>query len=474
MTYDSLLHDRRRALHARIVEAIEELSPDRLAEEVERLAHHALRGEVWPKALRYLRQAGRKANSRCAFREAAAYFDQALLSLQHLPEGRETTAQAIDLRFDLRNVLIPLGDLEPILDHLREAETLAHAAGDQRRLGRAASLLSNLFQLTGDHEGAIEAGLRARAVAEELADRSLELAANLYLGQTYCARGDYRQAVDVLTRNELALEGELARDRIGEAAFRFLASRTWSVWSLAELGEFADGLARGQEAVRIAERADHAGALVSAYLGIGLLHARRGEPDKAIAALDRGVALCQAAGIPAMFPFMATGLGSAYALAGRIGEALPLLEEAVAQAASMGMMGGQALRLVQLAEGFLLAGRPDDAMATANRALDLSLEHKERGHQAWGLRLLGELHSTEGRPAVDQAAACFAQALALADELGMRPLLAHCRLGLGRLYRRTGRGDEAREHLGRAASTLRELDMRFWLEPAEAELKELG
>ena len=97
VAYGSLLLERRRVLHARIVEALEALAGDRVAEQVERLAHHAMRGEVWDKALAYCRQAGEKALARSAHREAAGYFEQALRALPHLPETRDTREQAIDL-----------------------------------------------------------------------------------------------------------------------------------------------------------------------------------------------------------------------------------------------------------------------------------------------------------------------------------------------------------------------------------------
>ena len=106
VAYGSLLQDRRRALHARTVAAIEDLYPERLAEHVERLAHHALRGEAWDKAVRYLRQAGAKAMERSAYREAAASFDQALDALRHLPESRAWTEQAIDLHLDAGGALL--------------------------------------------------------------------------------------------------------------------------------------------------------------------------------------------------------------------------------------------------------------------------------------------------------------------------------------------------------------------------------
>ena len=115
MAYGNLLHERRRVLHARIVDAMEMLYAERLHEHVERLAHHALQGEVWDKALLYYRQAGAKAEEHSAFREAVACFEQGRGALQHLSENCDTIEQAIDLRFDLRNVLFALGDTEPIL-----------------------------------------------------------------------------------------------------------------------------------------------------------------------------------------------------------------------------------------------------------------------------------------------------------------------------------------------------------------------
>src|SRR5262249_30576539 len=132
VAYGSLLQERRRTLHAHIVDAIERLSADRLAEQLERIAHHALRREVWDKALPYCRQAGAKAATHSAYGDAAAWFERALVALQHLPERRDLCEQAIDLRFDLRGALPPLGEFGRVLDYLHEAETLAEALDDQR------------------------------------------------------------------------------------------------------------------------------------------------------------------------------------------------------------------------------------------------------------------------------------------------------------------------------------------------------
>jgi predicted ATPase len=136
VAYGCRLQERRRTLHAQILAALETLHPDRLAEHVDHLAHHALRGEMWDKALRYCRHAGAKASARSAYREAVVCLEQALVALSHLPDSRELREQAIDLRFELRNALLPPGEHGRIFDHLREAETLAQALDDRQRLGR--------------------------------------------------------------------------------------------------------------------------------------------------------------------------------------------------------------------------------------------------------------------------------------------------------------------------------------------------
>ena len=111
MAYGSLLQERRRVLHAHC-RTIETLLSGPYGRPGRRLAHHALRGEVWDKAVAYCRQAGIKATDRSAYQEAVAYLEQALRALPHLPEGRDTREQAIDIRLHLRPVLFPLGKVQ--------------------------------------------------------------------------------------------------------------------------------------------------------------------------------------------------------------------------------------------------------------------------------------------------------------------------------------------------------------------------
>jgi tetratricopeptide (TPR) repeat protein len=171
-----------------------------------------------------------------------------------------------------------------------------------------------------------------------------------------------------------------------------------------------------------------------------------------------------------LFPLVASALGAAYALSGRVDEAGPLLERAVEHAASMREIDFHAHRLTCLGEAYLLAGRLDDARALAARALDLSREHKERGWEAYALRLLGALAAQGDPQDINMAETHYRQAMAVADELGMRPLLAHCHLGLGTLYSKAGLRQRARPELSTASEQYRGMQMTFWLSQAESAL----
>jgi class 3 adenylate cyclase/tetratricopeptide (TPR) repeat protein len=474
VAYNSLLREQQRKVHARIVGALERLYPERLGEHVEQLAHHAYDAELWDRAARYLRQAATKAFGRSANREAVVWFDQALTAIRHLPPSRELCEQAIDLRFDLRNALQPLGEFGSILERLYEAEALAAALPDQNRLGRVAAYLADYFRLTGDQDQAIQWGKRALAIAGEIGDLGLQIVATTWLGQIYFARGEYRQALALLRPNLRLLVGEMAWQRFGMPQPPAIHSRTCLAWCLSELGEFSEAIALGEEAVAMVGSADHPLSRAVAHAGLGWAYLRRGHADKAIAALEQGLQAVRAGNSPLWFPRLASALGCAYGLAGRLTEALSLTEAAVAQGGAMNLMGGHSLLLAYLSEAYLLAGRHEDARQNAERSLGLARAHKELGYEGRALRLLAEIALGSDPPDAARAMEYGRKALTMAEDLGMRPLMAHCHLVLGRLYRRTGQRADAQEQLTTATAMLREMDMRFWLEKAEAETREFA
>jgi tetratricopeptide (TPR) repeat protein len=294
--------------------------------------------------------------------------------------------------------------------------------------------------------------------------------ANAYLDWSYLSVGDYRQALEVLRRTISMLEGERLYAHFSLVDLPSAASRSWSARCHAELGTFAEGMAMGEEAVRIAETVDHPFSLMQAYLGVGRLALRQGDVNQAIALLERGLASRKAERISA-FHLLPVHLGAAYALAGRVTEALPLIGQVMDQVVPGSLISDLALVITELSEASLLFGHLEDAHDFATRAHALSRERKQRGVQARVLWLLGEIALQRNPPDMDQAEGHYRQALA--DELGMCPLVAHCHRGLGTLYRQVGRVEQARTALSTAIELYRDMGMTFWLPQAEAALAEV-
>jgi class 3 adenylate cyclase/tetratricopeptide (TPR) repeat protein len=473
VAYGSLLQGRRRALHVRIVESIEQIYPDRLVEHVERLAHHAFVGEAWAKAVTYLQQAGAKALARSVHREAVRYFEEALTALTHLPETRETLEEAIDLRFDLRNALHPLVEWGRIEEYLREAEAFAQKLNDQRRVASVSGYRSGLLLNTGGPASEVrELAEKVQAIGASLGDFPLQVAGGYYHVCLGGLSGDYRENERLCRTLLEALPGGLSRERFGLVAYPAVMARAFLARALGELGIFDEAREHGEEAVRLAEAVDHPLSLIWACMNLGRLEGLRGEFMRAITPLERAVALSNEWNIASLTPIALAALGDAYARSGRIEEGVSWLQQGLAGYASTGVGYLRSMSMIQLGEAHLLAGRMEEASDFGTRAVMLAYERGERGYEAWAYRLLGEVVSHHHRPDVAAAEAHYATSTALALELGLRPLVAHCRFSLGTLHRRAG-DQRATGDLMAAMSLFNEMGMRFWFEKVQAEMQTL-
>jgi tetratricopeptide (TPR) repeat protein len=206
---------------------------------------------------------------------------------------------------------------------------------------------------------------------------------------------------------------------------------------------------------------------------MGLLALRQGDLPRALRRLERAAGICQDADLPIYFPEMAGALGAAYTLGGRVADAVALLTQALEQLTATEVVVFQTLCRLSLGEAHLLAGHLEEAHALAERELALANEHQERGNEAYALRLLGDIAAQREPPGSDQAGECYRQALALAEELGMRPLQAHCHRGLGTLYLKTGQQEQAQAELSTAIALYRAMDMTFWLPETETALAQV-
>ena len=466
VAYQSLLQERRRALHAGIVDAVERVYAGRLADHVDRLADHAVRGERWPAAVAYCRQAGSRAFARSVPRVAKARFQQALDALGHLPESRETLGHAIDIRIELRYCLLPLGDFGRIMDELATADRLAERLGDRHRLGTVAAFLSNFFTVMGDLQRGLEHGERGAAIAQADGDLPLRILANSALAMAHYRLGRFPRAAELARANVAALPGALGRERFGMAPLSGVYARTILAWALSEVGDFAGAAAAAEEGVGIAEAASHAHSICFAGQASGVVSLRRGDFARAIAVLESALGLCESADVPLLFALIASPLAMALGQVGRAEEAVALLERGIARAVAIGDPFGHWLRTGGLAEALMLAGKPAEALPLARLAVLTTRYIKTRSGEASALWLLGEVARRQPEPGGDESGDSLRAALDIAEELGMRPLAAHAHLSLARLLRPTGAAAAA-EHRAAAVALYRALDMPAWLKEAE-------
>ena len=472
VTFGSLLHERRTALHARIVEAIERAYAGQLEDQVQSLAHHAQEASLWDKAVQYGRLAGVRATARSAFGEAVRHYGDALAALTRLPEDRPRIEDAIDLRLKLRGPLWQLSRFDELLANLREAERATRKIDDAARAKRVTMYMFNLFWITGRHEAWQQLLPIVHAAIETSDDPPLRAYAAIQLGQTATTTG---HVVPVRSVLESCLE---TADREAGAGSTLggeprILLRGLLAFTDAYLGEFCEGIVRGAEGIEIADsiRIPFNQAYIRNY--VAWLYVWKGDPAAALPLSDRAIGLGEAHGLAPVLPAAMTIHGWALCCAGRVGEGLSFLEEGIKLAESRSLMQYHTIWIAQLCESFLLGGEFDRAELTARQVLDLARTRREPGNEAWAHCLLGDVRCASQADA-EAAERSYRDALLSAEALRLRPLVARCHLGLGKLYRHAGKQEEARQHLTTATTMYRKMEMRFWLEQAESELKELA
>jgi tetratricopeptide (TPR) repeat protein len=437
----------------------------------QRLAHHALRGDLREKAVDYARQAALKAAGRSALEDAWTWFEQALGVLATLPESQPTLEQAFEIRLELRAVLTLLGEVRRTLERLREAETLAERLNDDRRRGRIFAILTNVYSQLGDLDEAHASAIRGLATAKQLGDLELRILTTTYLAQVHYYRGEYKRAVELATDNLAALPADWVSEYLGVSAPASVYNRWVLVMSLAQLGSFAEAVECETELIRLAEPTHHPFTVGMAYYATSMLYLLKGNWAKGRSQIERWIAAVRMGNVVPILPeavassaWVLAQLGEANEALNRLWEGKQLLE----REAVRGRVGRLGWGYYSLGRGCLLLGRLDEARSMSDRAIESS--SSQPGFAAQSLNLLGDITTHPDGFDAESGEAYYCQALALAEPRGMHPLLAHCHHGLGKLYRRTGKREQAQEHLTTATTMYREMGMTYWLEKAEPEL----
>ena len=370
--------------------------PERVAEQVERLAHHALRGEVWDKAVTYCQQAGARAYDRAAFREAVAYFEQALQALAHLPEHGDTRGLAIDLRLALATPLRALGEYGRCLALLGEAEALARALDDRARLGRVLAEMAQVLRITGDLDGAMAAGQQALELAAALGDSALQVQASYRLGQAYFAIGDFGRAAELLRRNVEAADREAGTPSTDLR----IRSQAWLARTLARSGPSPRAGATGRRhsaSPRWQAAGTHRSLPTAAS---ATCTSPKGTWTHAIRVLEQGLALCRASGNRDWLQGSRRAWAMPLRSRGASRRGAHCWRRRSAKVSARARWRDHFPLVAWLSEVCRLAGRGEEAWQHARQALDLARQQKARGDEALALHQLGVVHAHADPPDV--------------------------------------------------------------------------
>jgi class 3 adenylate cyclase/tetratricopeptide (TPR) repeat protein len=474
VAYSGVLREHQRSIHARAVAAIESLYAHRITEQVERLAYHAAHGELKDKAVHYLRQAGAKAAARGALQEARTSFEQALDILASLPDNPQTMEDAFEVRLELRTVLRQLGEVGLMLKYLREAEVLAERANDDARRCRVCSFLTVVLANFGQLDEAAVVGARSVEIARRTGDPQLRVVAESTFAEPFYLRGEYEHAVRLAAGSLAALPDHQAHEFFGMAIPAAVFARGWLVMSLADLGSFQEATRHAREAIRIAEETKHAHTIGWAHVTASRLHLLKGDWARARDALERWVKL-PTTDVAILLPWAVASLAWAHAQIGDASGAIRRLREGqqhLQLQEDKGIFIHRGWSYHAMSRACLLLGRLDEARHLANRSIDSSRD--QPGFVAHARHLLGDLASHPDHFDAESAADHYQAALTLAESCGMRPLIAHCHLGLGRLFGRSGNSEQARGHLTTAKNMYGEMAMEFWLRQVDMDYAALS
>jgi tetratricopeptide (TPR) repeat protein len=344
-----------------------------------------------------------------------------------------------------------------MLEHLHAAESAAAALGDPVLRAVVNENLAHTYGIVGQHQKTVELSQSALDLLRGTSELRLEAMAYVLIGQARYSLGEPAHAAELLGRG-LALAVEDPRPIPHAIVPTEIFGARLRAQALAELGRFDEAVDVAREAIERARAMNHPYGLVNSLCAWGMVCARQGKFEAAMPSLEEGRQLSRTLGFSSFAATFANQLAEARVQLGRSADAEALLDDTPTRILPTFV---QPLTLV-------LLGRSAEARRLIDRSLLRHRERGERGAEAWSLWLLGEIEARESAKDAAIAANLVRQALILADDCGLRPLVAHCHLGLGTLDQRTGQTEQAQEHLATATALYREMGMTYWLAQADA------
>ena len=460
VAYESVLKDRRRAVHLQLVEISEVLYADRLDEHVERLAHHALAGEQWTKAVPYLYRSASKAIQRSAHQQAIQYLNKGLEIIGTLPESPERLRQELNYRKAMGVTMMAAKGwaAKEVLDAYTRARVLCEELGDERELFIVLRGEGQYRMIRGESEIARNLGERCVGLAAGSNDMGVHIETHHLFWTNSFFMGEYANA-DFHCAKGIAL---YERDRDHALTYVYsghdpgVCCRSFSALIQCLYGHPDRSLEICEETVELAQQLKHPLTTALAHWAYSFAHILRGEPGPAKHWAEREIAVCEEYLLPLLLSQGTFQLGWALAQLGDFDEGIARMREGLAAISATGAEMGLPYFLALLGEALGKAGKPDAGLVQIDRALVTANQHGGRFQISEMLRLKGELLAMLSKSKLLEAEACFREAIAAADSQGARLPKLRSSVSLARLLAGKGRAAKARAVLQPAYEAITE------------------
>ncbi len=437
VAYGSLLAERRRALHARIVETIEKSYAARISEQVERLGHHALRAESWDKAIAYLRQAAAKAASRSANVEVIDHLTKGLDALKNIPDGPDRLKLELDLQIALGPALMTTkGYGAPEVERAYErARELCGRVGKDPELFAVLHGLWLYYWLRGDIPTVLDLAQQLYDLAQRAGDRALRLVAHDVMGEVEVYLGDFSAARSHMEQC-ISLYDPSQHRSLG---FRYggydpgMAARAIGAHALWCLGRPDEALEWSRGAVALARDLSHPTTLAFALGHAGILHYLRREPRLTLEVAEEALALSTDQGLEFWKAFAEILRGWSLVRQRRGPEGIESMRHGLEGYRVTAGELESPIWLAMMADAYLLEGAPHEGLSAVAEGLGLVNAMGVRFAEVELNRLRGELLLARGGAADEDAESAFRRALEVAAGQKARGLELRAALSLARL-----------------------------------------
>jgi class 3 adenylate cyclase/tetratricopeptide (TPR) repeat protein len=460
VAYNSFLIKRRKELHGKIGEIIEDLYWDKLEENYELLAYHYGRSPRHEKAVDYLVLAGDKSANIYSPEDAIAYYEEALKKLDNLPDTRSNKEKRVDIFIKQARVMRLMGRFK---EHIKTLETnlpIVEELGDNDRLAEYYFKMGFYYSVMGELADSIKYLTNSIKLAQVIKNERIIGLALARLGGSYWHKGEFRKAIPIIRKGIKILE-KLGDHYWLARAFQPLAACYW------QMGEWDNSINCIQKLLKKSEETADNNLMIFALWSASMPHIDKGEWDIAIDYCERSLEMSP----PPVFAAYAAGfLGIAYYKSGQLEKGIDCLEKSISQCKSFGLKQQEAICTVSLAEAYLSISKRERAQETIESALDVSTKAGFRHIEAMALRVLGDIYDPSDFHKAKKHIEC---GIKIFKKIGARNELAKSYLSLGRLYKEKGEKAKAKKYATQALNIFEKLGTLHEPEKAREILNEL-